>query len=204
MIVIMTIWSPDLTACPGPAYLAIATAIGEAVAAGELAAGDRLPPQRDLAYRLGLSLNTVTRAYAEAVRRGFVEGEVRRGTYVRHAGPLPGGASAAVPAASLRRPADGPIDFANNLPFPGGAAAALARTLGDLSRLPGLGAFLDHQPESVSDRHEDAARGSGATSTPDRTSRAADGSGEQCSQPGPLSVGTGSDCAFALPPAHGL
>lgn len=78
----MTIWTPDLSAHPGPRYLAIADCLAGAIADGDLRAGDRLPPQRELADALGLTLGTVTRAYAEARRRGLVQGEVGRGTYV--------------------------------------------------------------------------------------------------------------------------
>jgi len=42
-----------------------------------------LPTQRELATRLGVTVTTVTRAYAEADRRGLVRGEVGRGTYAR-------------------------------------------------------------------------------------------------------------------------
>lgn len=148
----MTIWLPSLHGRSGPAYLALADAIAEAVAGQRLVPGDRLPAQRDLAYRLGLSLSTVTRGYSEAVRRGLLEGTVGRGTHVRRPGSNHGDAW----SATLARPADGPVDFASNLPFPGGAAAALARTLAELSAGRELGAFLSHAPDAASKRHADA------------------------------------------------
>lgn len=67
----------------GPVYLAILEALAEAVRAGELQPGDRLPPQRAVADRLGVDLTTVTRAYAAARDRGLLEGTVGRGTFVR-------------------------------------------------------------------------------------------------------------------------
>lgn len=45
--------------------------------------GQKLPPQRLLALRLGVTPGSVARAYAEAERRGLVRGEVGRGTFVR-------------------------------------------------------------------------------------------------------------------------
>ena len=79
----MTTWLPDLAPWPGPRYAALADAIAQDIAAGTLPAGVRLPPQRDLAYRLGVTVGTVGRAYAVAAQRGLVSGEVGRGTYVR-------------------------------------------------------------------------------------------------------------------------
>src|SRR5215475_11206930 len=79
----MTIWQPDLTQLPGPRYLAIVDALATDLRGGRLRDGDRLPTHRDLAYRLGVTVGTVTRAYAEAERRGLIRGEVGRGTYVR-------------------------------------------------------------------------------------------------------------------------
>jgi DNA-binding transcriptional MocR family regulator len=79
----MQSWNPDITAATGPKYLAIAEAIARDIDAGKLRAGDRLPPQRALAEALGLDLTTVTRAYGEAQRLGFVEGSGRRGSFVR-------------------------------------------------------------------------------------------------------------------------
>lgn len=87
----------------GPVYLAILEALAEAVRAGELQPGDRLPPQRAVADRLGVDLTTVTRAYAAARDRGLVEGTVGRGTFVR-----------------ARREEDetGVVDLSMNLPPP--------------------------------------------------------------------------------------
>lgn len=152
----MTMWCPDLSRHAGPAYCAIADAVGAAVASGRLAPGDRLPPQRDLAYRLGLSLNTVTRGYAEAIRRGYLDGAVGRGTYVRT--PPADRPAAEGARAALIRPVAGPIDFANNLPFRGSAADALARTLAGLAADTALGALLDHKPDVALDRHAEAGR----------------------------------------------
>ena len=67
----------------GRFYLAIAGAIAADIAAGRLQPGTRLPPQRALADALGIDFTTVTRAYAEAGKRGLVEGRVGHGTYVR-------------------------------------------------------------------------------------------------------------------------
>ncbi|MGN6448865.1 MAG: PLP-dependent aminotransferase family protein [Brucella intermedia] len=42
----------------------------------------RMPTHRDLAHKLGLSVQTVSISYKEAERRGYLRGEVGRGTYV--------------------------------------------------------------------------------------------------------------------------
>ena len=76
-------WTPALQGREGPRYLAIAEAIEADIALGRLAPGDRLPPQRELAHRLGLDFTTVARGYVEAGKRGLVESVVGRGTFVR-------------------------------------------------------------------------------------------------------------------------
>ncbi|WP_066806462.1 PLP-dependent aminotransferase family protein [Sphingomonas asaccharolytica] len=80
-------WLPDLTKARAPKYLAIADALGSAIERGNLSSGDRLPPQRDLAARLGVDLTTVTRAYETARRRGLIEAHGRAGSFVRGASP---------------------------------------------------------------------------------------------------------------------
>jgi len=76
---------PERLSPRGPVYIAIADALAADVRRGRLNVGDRLPTHRALAERLGVNVVTVTRAYAEAARRGLVEGEVGRGTFVRFA-----------------------------------------------------------------------------------------------------------------------
>ena len=67
--------------------MAIADAIAADLATGRLKVGDRLPPQRQLAWQLGVTLGTITRAYQEAERRGLLAGEVGRGSYLRSPEP---------------------------------------------------------------------------------------------------------------------
>src|SRR5918999_6139730 len=79
----MTMWLPEVEGRRGPVYRAIADAIDEAVQNGTLRAGVRLPPHRDLADHLGVTVTTITRAYTEAARRGLPTGHVGRGTFIR-------------------------------------------------------------------------------------------------------------------------
>jgi len=77
-------WMPSLTGETGPKYAAIADAIGAAIRTGELRPGERLPPQRALAERLGVDLTTVTRAYGLARQAGLIEGAGKLGSFVRN------------------------------------------------------------------------------------------------------------------------
>jgi DNA-binding transcriptional MocR family regulator len=76
-------WVPSIGDRKGPVYRAIADAIDQDVQKGVLRAGTRLPPHRDLADHLGVTVTTITRAYTEAARRGLTSGHVGRGTFVR-------------------------------------------------------------------------------------------------------------------------
>ncbi|WP_137927120.1 PLP-dependent aminotransferase family protein [Cupriavidus sp. 2SB] len=66
----------------GPRYVQIADFLERAVAGGKLSPGDRLAPQRELAAMLGVDLTTVTRALAEARRRGLITARGSQGTYI--------------------------------------------------------------------------------------------------------------------------
>src|SRR5690606_19211372 len=79
---IMTNWMPDPATLARPAYLSLAEQFARAIERGELPAGARLVPHRKLADALGLSVQTVSRAYDESIRRGLVAGEVGRGSFV--------------------------------------------------------------------------------------------------------------------------
>lgn len=78
-------WLDRVAGGDGPIYLGVLRALEQAIRAGELNPGDRLPPQRAVAERLGVDLTTVTRAYSAAQSQGLVEGAVGRGTFVRAA-----------------------------------------------------------------------------------------------------------------------
>lgn len=56
--------------------------IEKAILDQTLAVGERLPPQRILAYKLGVNPTTVSRAYRRAAEKGLVGGQIGRGTYV--------------------------------------------------------------------------------------------------------------------------
>ncbi len=81
--IIQKSWLPDLRGAAGPKYLSISTALLKDIEEGRLQAGDRLPPQRELAEALGVDPGTVTRAYAEVGRLGLIATDGRRGSFVR-------------------------------------------------------------------------------------------------------------------------
>ncbi|MCB1439664.1 MAG: PLP-dependent aminotransferase family protein [Nitratireductor sp.] len=78
-------WVPDISHIEGPRYLALARAINEAIDLGALPPGAQLPPQRDLAKELNVTVGTVGRAYKIIRERRLVSSEVGRGTFVRGA-----------------------------------------------------------------------------------------------------------------------
>lgn len=86
----MTNWVPDITHGSGPIYLRLADRIEADIGAGVLRPGARLPPQRNLAFDMGVTIGTVGRAYSVLRERGLVSGEIGRGTFVLGQGVSPG------------------------------------------------------------------------------------------------------------------
>jgi len=87
-------------------YEQIVARVKEAVAVGDVSAGERLPTVRRLADQLDIAPGTVARAYSELERLGVVVTEGARGTRVAHGkGPVTGGAADLDQIASLLRPA---------------------------------------------------------------------------------------------------
>lgn len=63
-------------------YRHFALEIETAIRRGDLRPGERLLPQREFAWRNGIAVSTASRVYAEIRRRGLVNGEIGRGTFV--------------------------------------------------------------------------------------------------------------------------
>ncbi|MES2937742.1 MAG: PLP-dependent aminotransferase family protein [Pseudomonadota bacterium] len=67
----------------------LARQIRAAIHEGRLAAGEKLPPSRDLGAQLGLGRNTVVQAYEQLAAEGWLVGMGRRGTRVAESRPAP-------------------------------------------------------------------------------------------------------------------
>ena len=63
-------------------YKRLVKAIAEDIESAALASGARLPPQREVAADLAISVQTVTNAYKELERQGLIRCEVGRGSFV--------------------------------------------------------------------------------------------------------------------------
>lgn len=63
-------------------YKILVQAIADDIEQGVLANDQRLPPQRNVADAMGISVQTVTNAYKELERQGLVRCEVGRGSFV--------------------------------------------------------------------------------------------------------------------------
>lgn len=79
----MRLWKPYLHKSAGKKYLSIVEALEADIYSGRLKPGDKLPAQRAIAEKLDVDLTTVTRAFNEARRRGLVEGNAGRGSFIR-------------------------------------------------------------------------------------------------------------------------
>ena len=159
----MTIWIPDLTSHRGPRYLAIADALASDIRGSRLSPGDRLPTHRELAYQLGVTVGTVTRAYGEAERRGLIGGEVGRGTFVRSDIAVRASIRSNAPVTSTIAAATAQpnvIDFSINTPTDldaGGEYEGMMRaTLRELSDSASAGALLNYQSNGGNRTHREA------------------------------------------------
>ncbi|MEZ2218459.1 PLP-dependent aminotransferase family protein [Rhizobium sp. RCC_161_2] len=131
-------WTPVINKAAGPVYLAIADALQVDIRSGHLKPGTRLPPQRALAEALGIDFTTVTRAYAEARKRGLVEGRVGQGTYVSE-GRIP---------RRQRSVISGLVDMSMNLPprfNDGDLTTRMWRGISELEASDGLDLLLRYQ-----------------------------------------------------------
>jgi DNA-binding transcriptional MocR family regulator len=132
-----------------PKYQAIADELARAIQVGQLAPGEKLPPQRHLADRLNVTTGTISRAYAALERRGLVAARVGDGTYVRTL------EEARVPQGG--GDLEGPLDLAFNVAIAGDEVQALSDSLlqltGDADMLQQV---MSYQPEAGLWRHREA------------------------------------------------
>lgn len=77
-----TIWPDSLPSTKGPKYTLVADTIRKAIENKSLEVGARLPPVRELAYKLRITPGTVARAYTILTDEGLLSAEVGRGTFV--------------------------------------------------------------------------------------------------------------------------
>ncbi|MFN3686850.1 PLP-dependent aminotransferase family protein [Salinarimonas sp.] len=111
-------WTPRLAAGAGPVSERLAEALAEDIVEGRLPTGARLPAHRDLAWRLGIGIGTVTKAYGALARRGLVRAARGRAMFVA---PPPGSA-------------DGLVDLSRNAPPSGLTRRLVATTLAALAK----------------------------------------------------------------------
>ena len=65
-----------------PKYQAIADDLAQAIVNGQFGPGEKLPPHRVMAKRLGVTAGTISRAYASLERQSLALARVGDGTYV--------------------------------------------------------------------------------------------------------------------------
>jgi len=171
-------YTPHIEDRNGPKYRAIADAVSDDIRDKVLSVGAKLPTHRDLAYRLGVTVGTVTRAYSELQRRGVAGGRVGSGTYVldqmqaRQVFPvmpsvmpmdnkeiLAGNGDRAL----LDQADDSSIDLSMNRPPPGPEADALSATLGELAQADSLALLTQYNPAPGIDYHRSAVASLAAT-----------------------------------------
>ena len=130
-------WIPVLGDTPGPRYLAFVQSLENDIASGALQPGTRLLPQRDMATQLGVSVGTISKAYAEAESRGLISGEVGRGTFVQRRRP-----------SAISEISPTTINLALNVPPSTGEDKLIASILQDIiadGALKSLLGYLPHQ-----------------------------------------------------------
>jgi len=108
---------------PGPMYQRLAAAIRDAAAEGNLAAGERLPSERDLAKALAVSRATVVSAYDDLRAESVVDSRqgsgtrIRRGVARERTGRVRGGTATAIVQRLIDAP--GEVISLSNVTAPG-------------------------------------------------------------------------------------
>jgi DNA-binding transcriptional MocR family regulator len=117
----------------GAKYKRLSDAMERGILDGMIEAGAKLPPHRNLADSLGVTIGTISRAYAELERMGLVVARVGDGTFVRKRG------MERKRDEGFRNFIDEPqqyYDMSRNMHIPGHETAYLAQSLRGLASDP--------------------------------------------------------------------
>lgn len=117
----------------GAKYKRLAEAMERRILDGSIEGGAKLPPHRSLADRLGVTIGTVSRAYAELERMGLVVARVGDGTFVRQR-DLERKRDIGFSNFVEERPEQ--FDMSRNMHIPGAETSLLAQSLLELARNP--------------------------------------------------------------------
>ena len=141
-------------------YTSIVEAVIKAIESGALTEGVRLPPHRELAGLLGVTVATVTKAITDLNRKGLLASRRGSGTYVRAQ------RANRLSSEDIR----GPRDLAVNRPAVGPVANALAQALNEVRADCGSEILFGYEPAGGSLAH----RRAGALWLAERGIKAAD------------------------------
>lgn len=132
-----------------PKYQAIADDLAQAIVNGQFGPGEKLPPHRVMAKRLGVTPGTISRAYASLERQALALARVGDGTYVRNLQTRPPEPEHDASPAW--------IDLAHNVAIRTDELHAMQQTLAQLGQAGKHTApLLDYQPEAGMRRHRAA------------------------------------------------
>jgi DNA-binding transcriptional MocR family regulator len=131
----------QLSSGDGPVYRRLADAIADRIANGALSVGDRLPPQREIAQRLGINVTTVTRAFSTLQERGLIDARPGRGMLVAEQKSDSGSGFVSAPSDDA-----GVVDLSINRPATDAFLDAFTALLPRLAKNKHYAAIQDYHP----------------------------------------------------------
>jgi DNA-binding transcriptional MocR family regulator len=145
-------WVPELIETNGPMYERIAQALMQDIRSGKLKPGDLLPPNRELSSSLGVTVGTISRAFAVVLRADLIETGARRGTRVK----APDARSTADSRSESAPAGRGIVDLRGHQAPVGPWWEQIAQELAELSASPAFGNLLRYDNPAGRASHRDA------------------------------------------------